>query len=200
MTPRNEERPTSEARANERSADAGRRVVEEADQASQAAAQETAAAAQETRAAAADLAKSNAEAMQKTVESGMAIATDVAQRSFGQFAETLGLAGRGSEQTAQQTASNTQAIMKCGTVLARATQDLSGELLDETRDRIRKNIEGMNSLLRARTPQDAFAIQSGLVRENMETMVHQSRRIAERMLSAADQAMGEIRAQAQPRH
>jgi len=193
-----ESAPEGRRNPEERAADATRRATDEAAQAFRTAADETAATARQTTDAAADIARSNAEAMQNTVESGMAMASDVARRSLDQFAEVLGMPRSGSEQTVRQAATNAQAIVQCGTVLAHATQDLSRELLGQTRDRMQKNMEGMNRLLSARSPQDVFAIQSSLARDNIEAMVQQSHLIAERMLTVTDQAMGKIRVQQQP--
>lgn len=184
-----------ESRRNpeEQTSEAARRASDEAAQAARTAADETAATTRQTTDAAADIAQSNAEAMQKTVESGMAMASDVARRSLDQFARVLGVPSSESEQTVRQAASNTRAIVQCGTVLARGTQDLSRELLDQTRDSLQKNMEGMNRLFSARSPQDAIAIQSGLARDNIEAMVKQGHLIAERILTVTDQAMGKIR-------
>lgn len=182
--------------AEEQASRAARRATDEAARAARTAADETAATNRQTADAAAEIAQSNAETVQKTVESGMAMASDVARRSFDQFVQLLGVPTSGSEETVQEAASNARAIVKCGTVLARGTQDLSRELLDQTRDRVQKNMESMRGLFGARSTQDAIAIQSGLARDNFEAMVQQGHLIAERILTVTDKAMREIRIRA----
>lgn len=165
----------------EKAADTTRRGVEEA-------AEVTA----HTTEAVADIGRTSAETAQQNLRSGLEIASQVTERSLQAFTRVMGLPSKEVEEANQQASRNVQTILSCGTVLAHGFQDMSRELATRAQDRVQRNIDGVNRLMRARTPQDALVIQSDLVRGGLEDFIEGSRRVSELMLGVADEAMEKI--------
>src|SRR5919202_3704301 len=124
--------------------------------------------------ASAEIAQSNTETVRQIVESSLSMATQVAERSVDQFAQAFGFSGRQAEETAQQSSRNIEAIAECNAVLAQGFQDISRECVSLAQDRLQRNLDGFNALLRCRSLQDLVAVQSGLVRDNLEQMLDNS--------------------------
>ena len=92
---------------------------------------------------------------------------------------------------------NIQAVAECSTVLAQGVQDISREWLDWAQHRFQQQLEGINALLRCRTPQDFVVVQSDQVRQNLELLIESTRRIAERSVQLAEVAGEKIAIQAE---
>jgi phasin family protein len=160
-------------------------------------ADETANAGQHATQAGAEIARSNVETVQQAVQSSLNMAAQVAERSVEQFTSIFGLSDERAEETAQQSSRNIEAIAECNTVLARGFQDISRVWVSLAQDRLQKNLDGFNALLRCRSLQDMIAVQSTLVRDNLEQMLGNGRRIAEMSVQVANEAAQKITAQAE---
>lgn len=194
-------KPSADGRSTaERAAGAGRRATEETTETVRAATDQVAETGQRAADAVAEITRSTAKVVQEAVQSSLEMATTMTKRSLDQLASVMGLPNRdGAEQATRQTTRNMQAVAECGRVLAHAYQDVARELLEHGRDRLQKNLDGFNALMHARTPQDIVAAQSDLVRDNLEDMLQESRRVSEIMLTSVDQAMGRIAGVAETR-
>ena len=142
--------------------------------------------------AGAEIAQSSAETVQQIVQSGLEMATQATERSVDQFAQVFGFSGRETEKTAQQSSQNIEAVAEATTVLAQGLQDISREWTSLAQNRFQRNLDGLNELLRCRTLPDLVAVQSGLLRENLESMLNNSRRIAEMSVQVASEAARKI--------
>jgi hypothetical protein len=116
-----------------------------------------------------------------------------AQRVAEEFGRVLGVGGQNEDLTRQAT-ENLAAITETGSVLMRGFQDVSREWLELTRERLRKNAEGMTKLTQCRTLPDLAAVQSDLARDNLNQIIDLTRRIAERSMQVADEAAKTITA------
>lgn len=181
--------------AAHRMADAGRRMTDEASRAARVMADEAAETGIHTADAVADIARSSTETMQQAVQSSMQMASQVTERSLNQFARVFGMPSRETEEVTQQTTRNIQAVVDCGSVLANGFQDISREWMTHARNQFQKSLDSFGALMRARSPQDAIAIQADLARDTLEDMLQGSRRMSELFVGVADQAMGRIAAQ-----
>lgn len=188
-----EDRSKSNRNASQTSERARRELEETTRRGAEEAAEVTA----NTTEAVADIGRTSAETAQQNLRSGLEIASQVTERSLQAFTRVMGLPSREVEEANQQASRNVQTILSCGTVLAHGFQDMSRELATRAQDRVQRNIDGVNRLMRARTPQDALVIQSDLVRGGLEDFIEGSRRVSELMLGVADEAMEKIGAQPQ---
>jgi hypothetical protein len=125
------------------------------------------------------------------------MATQVAEQSVDQFARVFGFSGRETQEAAEQSSRNIQAVAECSTVLAQGVQDISREWLDWAQSRFQSQLDGINALLRCRTPQDFIAVQSDQVRQNLELLIESTRRVAERSIQLAEEASEKIAIQAE---
>ena len=172
------------------------RATEAARAAARTATDETANASQQAARASAEIAERSTETVQTIVQSGLEMATQAAERSVGQFARTFGFSGEQAEEAARQSSRNIEAVAEASTVLAQGIQEISREWMSLAQDRFQRNLDGFDELLRCRTTPDFIAVQSDLMRENLELLVHNSRRLAEMSVQVADQAAQTIAAQA----
>ena len=122
--------------------------------------------------------------MQKNVETASQQAREAADR----FTRTLGFTGQDSERLAHQSKQNLEAVTRCGTVLTQAIQDASRSWFELGQKQWQRNLDGLNKLTRATSVQEFTAIQSELVREGLQHMVHDSKAIAERSVRAVEEA------------
>jgi len=129
---------------------------------------EAAEAGQQAVTATAEAARVSAETMQQTLQTGLDVAYKVAQRSADEFLQVFGLSGRQSQELAQQSSQNVQAIANTSTVLARGFQDIMREWLNFTQSRLDENLNRLSALRTCRSVPDLFAQQSDLIRENLE--------------------------------
>ena len=184
-------------RAAETAREGARQAAEDAARTARTVTNEAAEAGQHAARAGADIAQSQAETVQQIVQSGLSLATQAAERSVDQFAEVFGFSGERAEEAARQSSRNIEAIAECSTVLAQGLQDISRQWLDWAQDRVQQQIEGATALLRCRSPQDLFAVQSDLLRGNLELFLDSSRRIAERSVQLTEEAARKVTAEAE---
>src|SRR3954464_14521691 len=124
----------------------------------------------------------------KSMESSVDAASQGFQNASDQFARALGFSGEEGERLARQSGQNVEAITKFGTVLTQACQDTSREWYGLAQRQLQRNLEGLSHLAHCRSMQDFAAVQSGLVRESLQSMVEDSRSIAELSLKAVNDA------------
>lgn len=117
-----------------------------------------------------------------------------AQRVAEEFGRVLGV-GDQNEHLTRQATENLAAITETGSVLMRGFQDVSREWLELTRERLRKNAEGMTKLTQCRTLPDLAAVQSDLARDKLNQIIDLTRRIAERSMQVGDEAAKTITAE-----
>ena len=158
---------------------------------------EAADAGQHTARASADIAQRNAETARQTMQSALSMATDVAERSAAQFAHAFGFSGEKATETARQSSRNIEAVAEASTVLAQGFQDISHEWASLAQNRLKRNLDGFSELLGCRTLQDLIAVQSSLMRDNLELLVNNSRRLAEMSVQVATEAAQKITAEAE---
>src|SRR6266540_2762708 len=100
-------------------------------------------------------------------------------------AEAAWRTGENLQRTAQSTLDT---MAQCGTVLARGAQEISSEWIKLAGNRLQRNLQGLQELAHCRTVPEVVSVQSRLVRENMEQMLNNSRRIAEISLQVTKEA------------
>jgi hypothetical protein len=158
---------------------------------------EAAEAGQQAVTATAEAARVGAETMQQTLQVGLDVAYKVAQRSTDEFLQIFGLSGQQSQELAQQSSQNVQAIANSSTVLARGFQDIVREWLNFTQSRLDENLNRLTALRTCRSVPDLFAQQSDLIRENLEEMIDKGEQIMRRSTEVTHEAARAITVQGQ---
>jgi len=129
-----------------------------------------------------------AESAQEVVRSGVSTTAEVAQRTTEQITEVLGAARQRTQQLTERATQSLQAVTQSSALLARGVQEASGECLEMVQERVQKNLDGINVLVRCRSIPEFLEVQSSLFRDNLELTLTNSRRIAELSARVADTA------------
>ena len=114
--------------------------------------------------------------------------SSLAQRFADEIGCVFGISGEEAHKTAQRSSENLDAIIQSSSVLAEVTQSISREWLHFTRECMEQNFKQFESLLRCRTPQDISAVQSEIMRDNLESFLQFARRIGKISMQAPDEA------------
>lgn len=179
-----------------KTADAGRKAVDEGTRTARAVTDEAARAGEQATRAGAEIARQGAVTAQDILKSGLDTAAQNVQRVTDQFAQVLGFSGPQAEEVARRSSQNLEVVSQAGTVLARGAQEISQQCFGLLQDRISRNMDALNRLSRCRSVQDFVAVQSDLVRDNLQHGIDTSRRVAELSLRVADEAARAIQSQA----
>jgi hypothetical protein len=147
--------------------------------------------------AGAEGAQTAARAMQETLQNSFGAASEMARRSTDQAMRLFSIPTGDAQGLAEQASENIRAVAQSGTVLARGVQDVSREWLELSQQRWQKNLEGLNALARCRSVTDFVALQSSLLRDNLEQTLANSRRIASLTVQVADEATRTMTVQAE---
>jgi hypothetical protein len=135
-----------------------------------------------------DVIRRNVETVQHAWQSGSEVATRLTEHSTEQVARAFGMSGEESQKALQQSTRNLQAIVGSSSVLVEGTLDISREWFDLMRRHAEHNFERIDEMMHCRSPQEMTAIQSEVLRENLEDIMQSTRRTAEISLRIADEA------------
>lgn len=142
----------------------------------------------------AELMQHNAETMRRIWQSSLQMVSQMGGRSSDDFARLFGLSGDEVRQANEQSSRNVDAIVESSAVITQGIDGISREWFEFARKRIEQNLSHLNELARCRTPQHLAAMHSEMLRDNIEDLLHSSRRIAEFSARLADEAMGKMSA------
>ncbi len=143
---------------------------------------------EQTLRAGTEAARRSAETAQQAWTSGLDTATQGFRQVTDQFTQALGFAGPQSDELARMSSQNVQAVMQASTVVVQGLQEISREWFGLAQDRFTKNLDGLNELARCRSVPDFVAVQSSLVRDNLQQMLDNGRHIAQISVRVADDA------------
>src|SRR5215208_174976 len=142
-----------------------------------------------------ELLQRNSEMMQQFWEAARKMASQLSDPSVNPiFRATLGSSDTEGQKAAQQSARNVEAVLGSSTVVAQELQNMSREWLEFAQSRLQQTLGCLDALGRCRTPQDAAAVHTELLRDNVEHLLQSARRAAEisaRMADAASRKMTE---------
>jgi hypothetical protein len=130
----------------------------------------------------------NAETVLHTLQGGAKLAARMTERSADQLGRAIGFSGEGAQKAAQKSSHNIEGIVQSGTLLSEITQRLREEWADIAQARIDRGFDRIDALLQCRTPQDFAALQSELLRDNMETFLGYACKAGEHSARLADEA------------
>lgn len=135
--------------------------------------------------------------MQEAVQTGLSTASELARLSTDQAMQFFNPGTRDAQSLGDETSRNLQAVAQAGTVLARGVQDVSREWFELSQKRLRMNLDGLSSLARCRSVSDFVAVQTSLIRNNLEQTLDNSRRMAELTQQLAVKASQTLTVQAE---
>ena len=129
---------------------------------------------------------------------------DVVRQASGRVVEQLGQVSATQEKAVKDVTGRTQqnlgVMMQTGIKLASGFQSVMQEWADYTRKATQCRIDGMNSIMRARSPQDFMAAQSNLLNAEVHLMLSSRAKIAEETARVAKDAAQSISGQPQQRN
>jgi len=179
--PRSDDRNTATAQEGVR--EATRRGTEQAERFARATADVNSQAARTST----DIMERNVKTAQQVMQSGAEMAARLAERSAQQFNRAFGFTGEEASRAAQSSTGNLSALLRSSAVLAELTQDLALEWMQFGRDRVEHNLDRFDHLLQSRTPQDMLALQSEIMRSNLEGFLGLTRRTAEKSMQLTEE-------------
>jgi hypothetical protein len=128
---------------------------------------------------------------------------DVTRQVSGRAVEQLGqvsaIQDKAFKDVTGRTQQNLGVMMQTGIKLAGGYQSIMREWADYTRNAVQCHIDGMNSIMRARSSQDFMAAQSNLLNAEVHLMLSSSVKISEAMARVARDAAQSIGDQTQQR-
>lgn len=130
-----------------------------------------------------------AKAAQEVAQGSISTAVEAAQRTTDQVTEVFGAARQGTRQLTERATQSLQAVSRSSAMLARGVQEASGDCLEMVQERVQKNLDGMNALVRCRSLPEFLEVQSSLFRDNLELTLTNGRRIAELSARVAETAV-----------
>jgi hypothetical protein len=135
--------------------------------------------------------------MQEAVQKSLSTASELARLTTDQTMQFFNPGKRDAQSLGDETSRNLQAVAQAGTVLARGVQDVSREWFELSQKRLQMNLDGLSSLARCRSVPDFVAVQTSLIRDNLEQTLDNSRRMAELTQQLADKASRTVTVQAE---
>jgi hypothetical protein len=117
---------------------------------------------------------------------------EMSERTDEQLGQMTELRDKASKELASRTQQNLAVMIQTGTRLADGFQAIMREWADYTRNAMQCNIDGMNSIMRARTPQDLMAAQRDLLNAEVRIMLTSGVRISEATIRVAKDAVQSI--------
>jgi hypothetical protein len=150
------------------------------------ASERTARASDQAMRASVEMIQRNAETVQHTLQCGAKLAARMTERSADQLGRAIGLSGEGAQKAAQKSSHNIEAVVHSGIVLSEITQRICEEWVDIARARMDRGFDRIDALFQCRTPQDFVALQSELLRDNMETFLGYARKAGEHSARVAE--------------
>ena len=113
---------------------------------------------------------------------------EMSERADEQLARISALRDKASRELAARTQQNLGVMIQTSIRLADGYQSILREWADYMRNATQCNIDGMNSIMRARTPQDLVAAQNELLNAEVRVMLNSGVRISEATLRVAQDA------------
>ena len=188
-------------------ADAGKKVTRDAadtmerniDKGAEAATKTAERSAEATR----DVAEKSAQALrsttEKATETASKITSDAAEatkqvtdQTTQQFGRVFNLQAKASEEVANRTQQNLDVLLQTSSLLAEGFQSVLREWMSYTQSAVQRNIDGMNTIMRARTMQDLLAAQSDLLNAEVQLLLNSSVKVSEVTARVANDAAQKI--------
>ena len=125
-------------------------------------------------------------------EASTQMATQLTHQAADQFGRVFGLSGDDAQTAMADTSRNLSAVLESTSAIASASEEFSRQWLETVRKTFDETISRSEALVRCRTPHEFFGMQADLARENLNTILQGSRRLAEISARAAQEATSKM--------
>lgn len=174
-------------------ADAGARQAKDGVRAAEAVADKTAEAGRAAAKANTQILNTQIETAQQAVQSSLEAGMRSLEGLTQNWTRTFGAAAPNAD-LAEQSAQNVQAISQVSSALAKGAQDASRVWFDLTQRAVRTNLEAISRVASCRSVQELMALQSNLMRDNLQQAIESG----EAMARASSEAIREATRAMQP--
>jgi hypothetical protein len=135
-----------------------------------------------------EMVQRTAKTAQHMLECGAKLTGQMTERSVDQFGRGFGFSGEGAQKVAQTSSHNIEALVRSGMVFSEVTRGLFEEWADIARARMDRGFDRISRVWLCRTPQDFAALQSEVLRDNMETLLGYAWKAGEHSARLAEKA------------
>jgi len=118
-------------------------------------------------------------AVSRTAGDAAEASQQVTERSAEQFGQMFTRQIEVSQEVTRHAQQNLDVVMQAGGVLAGGFQSILREWTDYAQSAVQRNVDGVNSMMRARTVQDLASAQSDLLTSEIQLLLNSSARISE---------------------
>jgi phasin family protein len=132
------------------------------------------------------------ESAQHLWEASADVATQLSKQASDQFGRVFGLSGDEAQKALEDTSRNLSAVLESSSAIASASEEFSRQWLETVRKTLEQTISRSEALIRCRSPHEFFGLQAELARENLDTVLHGSRRLAEISTRVAQEATNKM--------
>jgi phasin family protein len=139
-----------------------------------------------------EVVKQSNENAQHLWDASTQMATQLTHQATDQFGRVFGLSGDDAQNVLADTSKNLGAVLESTSVITSASEEFSRQWLETVRKTFDETISRSEALVRCRTPHEFFGVQADLARENLNTILHGSRRLAEISARAAQEATNKM--------
>ena len=113
---------------------------------------------------------------------------EIVQQVGDDVTSTVQAGAEGAQVMARTMQEAVQTGLSTASELARGVQDVSREWFELSQKRLLKNLDGLSSLAQCRSVPDFMAVQTSLIRDNLEQTLDNSRRMVDLTRQLADEA------------
>jgi phasin family protein len=139
-----------------------------------------------------EIVKRSNENAQQLWEASTQMVTELTHRTTDQFGRVFGLSGDDAQNVLADTSRNLGAVLESTNAIASASEEFSRQWIETTRKIFEATINRSETLVRCRTPQEFFGMQAELARDNLNTVLHGTRRLSEISARAAQEATNKM--------
>jgi hypothetical protein len=149
-------------------------------------------AAERTNRVGAETLQRNSEQAKEIWQEANEAASRMTQRSIERFSKMFGLGGETAREALQQSSGNLQAIMESTTVIASELHEVTEEWMRFAQERVEHNLNHLDKLENCRNFHDCVALQTQIVRDNLQAFFESAQRTSERSTRIARSAVDRI--------
>jgi hypothetical protein len=132
--------------------------------------------------------KRNTEQVKETWQEVNEAASRITQRSIEQFSKMFGFGGETTREALQESSGNLQAVMESTMVIASGLHEVTGEWMRFAQERAEQNLNHLDRLGNCRNLHDCVALQTQIVRDNLQAFLESAQRTSERSTRIARSA------------